>query len=106
MPRNWGKTASGDGYKYTTTITIDGVQTHPKAIVYQWGQGTGDFIAEIYFPDPGAEEYSESINSYGEADHYASTADSFQEAMDRVVEFVEKHNSAEEIRDAVNAPIR
>lgn len=102
VPEGWSRTPSGDGFKYNHKISVDGVIVQPAAIAVQF-HGDENY-AEIYFSKAGAEEYSEKLDYNGNPDHYASEKLSWEEAKDRARMFAEKHGSADEIREAVNAP--
>lgn len=103
-PERWSITDAEDGYKYNSEIKVAGKMVQPAAIVYEWGNGTGEFYAEIYFSAAGADEYSEPLQNNGEPSHYADPVDSYEEAMERVKKYVEKYKSADGIRGSVNAP--
>jgi hypothetical protein len=100
----WSLTNARDGYNYNHEIKVAGKKVQPAAIVYEWGNGSGDFYAEIYFPAARADEYGEPLEFSGEPSHYAEPVSTFEEAMERVKKYVKDHKSADSIRASVNAP--
>lgn len=100
-PEGWSKTDAEDGYKYNSKIKVNGDMVQPVAVIVQ---RYGEYQAEIYFSGRNAETYSDNIGSDGIPTHYAQELMSWDDATARAKLYAEKHNSAYEIRESVNAP--
>lgn len=99
---NWSVTESGDGLVFDHQIKINGVEVRPKAIAVRYIDD--DHYAEIYFDKAEAEEYSEKLGPSGNPDHYASESLSWEEAISIAEKYADQHETADVIRESVNAP--
>lgn len=102
MPKfpGWDKQGK-DSWIFEDLIFVEGFRTAVAVHVWEWGSGTGDWYAEVYFEHPDVEDYSQTITANGEASEHADTADSMTEAIDRARDYMRSHDSAHDIRSSV-----